>query len=249
MKRTIITYLVLFISLNILAQNGQKIKRKFRSPVWTYHTQNTDILGLSVGLIPGSISETKGTTKTFGTRLEIDPISVLYFLFGDHTDVSTSFEDYNRIMQNNVSQISYGINISTGNYEHIDNYGISITALVQNTRKNYGISIAGWSNQIEKSNGIIVGIGNTVFISNGISIGLSGANAVIANGIQIGGMVNEVNFLRGLQIGFSNQIFENGQGLQIGVFNKSKNFKGIQLGLWNTNDKRSLPILNWNFKS
>jgi hypothetical protein len=37
-------------------------------------------------------------------------------------------------------------------------------------------------------------------------------------------------------------------GLQIGIVNKSKNLRGIQIGIWNVNQKRKLPLLNWNFK-
>lgn len=37
-------------------------------------------------------------------------------------------------------------------------------------------------------------------------------------------------------------------GVQIGLFNKANTSKGIQIGLWNVNEKRSLPLINWNFK-
>jgi hypothetical protein len=40
-----------------------------------------------------------------------------------------------------------------------------------------------------------------------------------------------------------------GRGVQIALFNSSMNFKGIQIGLWNKNQKRSLPFINWNFKN
>lgn len=38
-------------------------------------------------------------------------------------------------------------------------------------------------------------------------------------------------------------------GVQIGAVNQAKKLKGIQFGLWNVNEKRSLPIFNWNFKN
>ena len=38
------------------------------------------------------------------------------------------------------------------------------------------------------------------------------------------------------------------KGIQIGLINKTKKLRGFQFGLWNKNEKRSLPILNWNFK-
>jgi hypothetical protein len=39
------------------------------------------------------------------------------------------------------------------------------------------------------------------------------------------------------------------RGLQIGAFNKCDDFKGIQIGWWNENEKRKLPLINWNFKA
>ena len=37
-------------------------------------------------------------------------------------------------------------------------------------------------------------------------------------------------------------------GVQIGVLNKAKNLKGLQIGLWNKNQHRSLPFINWGTK-
>jgi hypothetical protein len=38
------------------------------------------------------------------------------------------------------------------------------------------------------------------------------------------------------------------KGLQIGFVNKTIKLKGFQIGLWNKNGERSLPLINWNFK-
>ena len=38
------------------------------------------------------------------------------------------------------------------------------------------------------------------------------------------------------------------KGVQIALFNKSSDMRGIQIGLWNMNGKRSLPLINWQFK-
>ncbi len=39
------------------------------------------------------------------------------------------------------------------------------------------------------------------------------------------------------------------KGLQIGVVNKAKRLRGIQLGIWNINERRKLPLINWNFRT
>jgi hypothetical protein len=66
---------------------------------------------------------------------------------------------------------------------------------------------------------------------NGLSFNLLWSIYQESNGIVIA-LVNHVN---------------TGRGLQVGLINKANNFRGIQIGLWNRNDKRSLPLINWNF--
>jgi hypothetical protein len=38
------------------------------------------------------------------------------------------------------------------------------------------------------------------------------------------------------------------KGIQIGLINSAVDLKGLQIGLWNKNQKRSMPIINWNFR-
>jgi hypothetical protein len=38
-----------------------------------------------------------------------------------------------------------------------------------------------------------------------------------------------------------------GKGVQVALYNKSMDFRGVQLGLWNVNGRRSLPLINWQF--
>jgi hypothetical protein len=82
-------------------------------------------------------------------------------------------------------------------------------------------------------------------------------------GFYIGGVMTIVNSLsgfamtgvhtraytfKGLCISALRNQAKIGRGVQIALFNSSMNFKGIQIGLWNKNQKRSLPFINWNFK-
>jgi len=100
-------------------------------------------------------------------------------------------------------------------------------------------------------------------VTNGVSLSLSGgACSCVTNGMSIGGIgqinqqVNGVSAslfmnmsqkLNGLQLAlWGNESYET-NGLQIGLINQSHKLKGLQFGLWNVNEKRSLPVVNWNF--
>lgn len=134
-------------------------------------------------------------------------------------------------MKSSPTQQVYGFNIASGTFENIDVHGISATIIMHYSRKNNGISAAGLINTVERGNGIYLALGsNEIFKGNGLM-----ASTVWGN------YANEFN---GIQIGGENHIETKGSGLQVGVFNKSKNFKGFQLGLWNVNEKRKLPIIN-----
>lgn len=234
MKKLILIAFTFFISFQLFSQIEIEEKRKLRLPLWSYHDNNSDILGVSVGLIPETIGLSLGTTRTFGVRLELDPLSAIFFMFGGGNDLSNNLEDYQNAMSTNVNQKVYGLNISSGNLSAIDMYGVSVNALMQYSRKSNGIALAGFLNQTERANGLFIAFGgNLSFVSNGIAI--SGFN-------------NETQVLKGIQIAAQNHVKVGGYGLQIGLWNQAKNFRGIQLGLWNKNDKRSFPIINWQFK-
>jgi hypothetical protein len=105
-------------------------------------------------------------------------------------------------------------------------------------------------------NGLNISAGNKFKYFNGLSVTVLGTIADHQNGLAIGvynanndlagstvGVYNQSYQLSGLHLGIFNQTRIN-RGLQIGVLNKS-NSKGFQLGLWNVNNKRSMPFLNW----
>ena len=112
------------------------------------------------------------------------------------------------------------------------------------------------------TNGINTGlIGNINFQVNGITASVFMNFAQKHNGLQLA-MFNESYYLNGLQAGVSNygahtkgiqmgigNFGRTTKGLQIGIFNKTKSLRGLQFGLWNVNEKRKLPIINWQFKS
>ncbi|MDO5979854.1 LA_2272 family surface repeat-containing protein [Flavivirga spongiicola] len=236
MRKLICIITILLVNLSVVGQNDSIVNRKLRGPIWTTHSMNTDIVGVSLGAFPTDYNNKHKLTRTFGIRIEIFPLSPFYFL-APRTPISTNEVAYKKHMENtSVTQQIYGLNISTGTFEGIDSYGISLTGFMHYSRKNNGVSIAGLTNSIERANGIVASFGgNQVYQGNGIMI------ASVWN--------NVARRFNGMQIAAENYIYEKGRGVQIGVFNKAKNFRGIQLGIWNKNDKRSFPIINWQFKS
>lgn len=66
-------------------------------------------------------------------------------------------------------------------------------------------------------------------------------------GVCITGIKNRFDEFYGLTIGGIANFSYKGRGLQIGLINKCKDLRGIQLGLWNVNGKRKLPLINWSF--
>ena len=81
----------------------------------------------------------------------------------------------------------------------------------------------------------------------GVSINGGISSVIEMTGVQITGLSNTTKEFKGVVIsGLANRAIR-GRGLQVGLLNHCKNLKGIQLGLWNVNSKRSLPFINWDF--
>ena len=241
----------------------QAQSRKFKTPIWTTHSKNTDIAGVSIGTFPKSIFTDSTLTRTFGVRLEIPGPGILLPLM-PKSPLSTSLTEFENKLGSEPSEIVYGINLSSGSTAETQVNGISGAFIGQYFIKMNGVAIAGIGNIIEKQNGMALSIlGNDSYVMNGLSGGFIGNHTQTLNGAQIGGF-NVSEFTNGIQIGIQNnnnknQNLTNGaqigvlnytedlQGVQIGLINNTKSLKGIQIGLWNKNEKRSLPIINWNF--
>lgn len=100
--------------------------------------------------------------------------------------------------------------------------------------KMYGVSISG---------GGILGPG----LVRGATINGLWCMVTVMDGVCITGLFNRIGEFRGLAIGSLGNSSIKGTGLQIGLVNKCKHLKGVQIGLWNENSKRKLPLINWNF--
>ncbi|MFY0629945.1 MAG: hypothetical protein JXR05_06150 [Flavobacteriaceae bacterium] len=228
MKKLIIALILFTISLSVSSQD-----QKLRPILWTTHSQNTDIVGVSVGIFPKEIFRDTTLTRTFGVRIEAPGLG-LFFPLIPRSPISRSLEAYENAMNNTPNEIVYGINISSGSNYQTEIHGVSLALIGQYIHKINGITIAGLGNITERYNGITIsGLENDSFKTNGMAVSL------VANSSQ---------YFNGVQVSAQNFIKTKGTGIQIGIYNEATNFKGIQLGLWNKNDKRILPFINWNFK-
>lgn len=86
-------------------------------------------------------------------------------------------------------------------------------------------------------------------IINGIDINASGSLNSITNGTTISITPNFHYLINGVTLSVMGNFDYKCIGIQIGLFNSCANLKGIQFGLWNKNQKRSMPFINWCFKT
>jgi hypothetical protein len=97
-------------------------------------------------------------------------------------------------------------------------------------------------------NGLLISpLGTFTDQVNGVSFSLWMSMGKKINGLSFNLLWNLYEQINGIAIGFVNYTAVT-KGLQIGLVNKTIELKGFQFGLWNKNEKRSLPLINWNFK-
>ena len=119
-------------------------------------------------------------------------------------------------------------------------YPDSLNIYNDNIKKDWQVKINGVNfsllmtiNEMRISGFNFTGLITVVDEIHGVTI--SGINnfSYIMNGISIAGLRNRATFAK---------------GIQIALFNKSTDLRGFQFGLWNINGRRSLPLINWQFK-
>ena len=81
----------------------------------------------------------------------------------------------------------------------------------------------------------------------GVSFNGGVCSATESKGLLLTGSQNLVDEFNGVVISGLRNKSVKGRGMQVGLLNICKNMKGIQLGLWNVNSKRRLPLVNWSF--
>jgi hypothetical protein len=140
---------------------------------------------------------------------------------------------------------SHGINIQIGQ-GLVLTFGIGRYKLEEPTDTLSKKSDSSYKRVIH--NGILVSVFGTLTNQiNGISLSswMSMNNKV--NGLSINPLWNLQDTLNGMSIGLVNMSRKT-SGIQLGIYNKTLRLRGFQFGLWNVNERRSFPIINWNFK-
>lgn len=120
---------------------------------------------------------------------------------------------------------------------------------------NWGINDIGSEPLPDKMNTIngmqlsIVNMEPTV--TNGLELSLSSnisAPSVI-NGVAISPLYNFHHTTKGVAVSTFANVSQKCRGIQVALINVCKDSKGIQIGFWNENGKRKMPLINWNFKN
>ena len=142
-----------FLTSNIYSQE-YNLNKKYLA--WTFHTKNTTINGISVGVFP-NLNDNSRFVKTNGIRLEIPGFGFLAPL-GNGSPISkidSVSGKFNR-KDYKFDEIINGINVSTGTVGKVNYNGVTIAAIAQFGELNNGIAIAGMWNAMDKSNGILL---------------------------------------------------------------------------------------------
>ncbi|MFH0895638.1 MAG: hypothetical protein V2A54_14475 [Bacteroidota bacterium] len=85
-------------------------------------------------------------------------------------------------------------------------------------------------------------------IISGLDVNIGGCFASKIHGVCISGIMNKNYLVNGVEFAVLRNITHKCSGIQIGLINSCDDLKGLQIGLYNINQKRSLPIINWSFK-
>ncbi len=102
----------------------------------------------------------------------------------------------------------------------------------------------------KKVNGLQLGFINLEpTVINGLDINASGSFESVTNGVTVSLVRNEHFVVNGLTVAVIANTDYKCRGTQIALLNNCNDLKGFQFGLWNKNQRRSLPFINWAFKN
>ena len=98
-------------------------------------------------------------------------------------------------------------------------------------------------------NGLHIGLGDMELKwINGIELSATGSFDSYVNGATFSLVLNRHLKINGLSFAVMGNHDVETNGIQIGLINSTKKLFGFQFGLWNKNQKRSLPFINWVLK-
>lgn len=228
--KTKLLILSIFICAFFFGQDSLKQDLKLKSGLVTFNpskvARNTN--GINLGILDEYQKQ-----RINGINLQANPITLLYLLIPKAIELPKKGEETVTVN---------GLHISTGGMmkgQKLNGIGISMYHIAQ---QNNGISINGFNSNIGKMNGVQISwLNNSIEKGNGLQLSFSNS-AEKFNGLQIG-LGNEIDSGSGIQIGIYNSTNKL-KGLQLGLINKSEN-RGFQIGFWNKNSKRTMPIINF----
>ena len=104
--------------------------------------------------------------------------------------------------------------------------------------------------KFKKVNGCQIGFMNPEpTVINGLDINASGSFESVTHGVTVSVATNNHYVINGFTFAAIANSDYKCRGVQMAMFNSCIDLKGFQFGLWNKNQKRSLPFINWVFKS
>lgn len=232
-------FLILFLLSFFCGFSQEEVSQdNLKSTVFSFTPRTRKVQqvnGLAIGL-GYDIDADSTIKKVNGLNIEINPFTLLYFMFDD-----PSRRGFPEAPTVKVNGLSIGTGHSNQN-EDVAYTGLSVSLINSGFACN-GISVNGCYNYATKLNGLHVsGFGNVSKNMNGLSLSFSNSSENL-NGMQVG-VFNDADYFNGIQMGIYNKSSKY-KGIQIGLVNKTTSQKGLQLGFWNINNKRSFPFLNW----
>lgn len=178
--KIIATILYLILTINSYGQVGN---RKNYFPIWTFHQENINIHGISVGL--WSVDSKPRYTNTNGIKVELIGIGLLMPLIPS-SPVVTDDSAFIKLQKEPLSERINGLNLSaSGTVCNCLTNGLTAGTIGQLNFKVNGISTSLLMNFVQKQNGLMMAMFNEAYYMNGMQIGLFNKSKKM-RGIQIG---------------------------------------------------------------
>lgn len=196
--KVIIAGLLLFSGLDSFSQAHN---RKTRWPVGTFHTDNADIYGLSLGIWTHRLHQR--STNTNGIKFELLGVGwAVPMAGGSAAESDSSFIEFqNKVVSERIN----GLNLSTtGSVCHCLTNGLQAGFIGQSGFQTNGVSVALMINDMQRSNGVMLAaFVNGAYQANGLQLSMIGNYSHKMKGVQVG-LYNRSSNLTGIQIGLWN---------------------------------------------
>jgi len=189
----------LFCTLGYSQDSSATIKH--RLPIWTFHTSNTNIYGISAGVATVR-SEPKRNVNTVGVKIELIGVGLVLGL--TESPIAEDEIEFKKYFEEPMSEKIHGFALSPlGSICDCSVNGVTIDGFGHYYFKTNGISLAGIMNFTQVINGFQFAlVYNFSYRTNGLQTALFNFSKE-SNGIQFG-IVNNTAKLRGIQIGLWN---------------------------------------------